>query len=77
MRNGSNILNYPYMTTEQYRVLERQKYGIIIKTTIIIIIIIMRMNNSSANEICAMWKQNATQVIAIVTSSTGRIPKSL
>ena len=30
-----------------------------------------------ANEICAMWKQNATQVVPIVISSTGVIPKSL
>jgi len=30
-----------------------------------------------ANEICAMWKQKATQVIPIVISSTGVIPKSL
>ena len=30
-----------------------------------------------ANEICAMWKQNAAQVIPIVISSTGVIPKSL
>jgi len=30
-----------------------------------------------ANEICAMWKQNAAQVILIVMSSTGVIPKSL
>jgi len=30
-----------------------------------------------ANEICAMWKQNAAQVIPIVISSTGAIPKSL
>ena len=29
-----------------------------------------------ANEICAMWKQNAAQVIPIVIS-TGVIPKSL
>jgi hypothetical protein len=28
-------------------------------------------------EICAMWKQNAAQVIPIVISSTGVIPKSL
>jgi len=28
------------------------------------------------NEICAMWKQKATQVIPIVTSSTGVITKS-
>jgi hypothetical protein len=27
-----------------------------------------------ANEICAMWKQNAVQVIPIVISSTGVIP---
>jgi hypothetical protein len=30
-----------------------------------------------ANEICAMWKQNAVQVIPIVISSTGVNPKSL
>jgi predicted PurR-regulated permease PerM len=30
-----------------------------------------------ANEICAMWKQNAVQVISIVIPSTGGIPKSL
>jgi hypothetical protein len=30
-----------------------------------------------ANEICAMWKQNAVKVIPIVISSTAVIPKSL
>jgi len=30
-----------------------------------------------ANEICAMWKQKAAQMISIVISSTGVIPKSL
>jgi hypothetical protein len=30
-----------------------------------------------AKEICAMWKQNTAQVIPIVISSTGVIPKSL
>ena len=30
-----------------------------------------------ANEICAMWNQKAAQVIPIVISSTGIIPKSL
>jgi len=30
-----------------------------------------------ANEICAMWKQKAAQVILIVISSTEVIPKSL
>jgi len=30
-----------------------------------------------ANEICNMWKQKAAQVIPIVISSTGVIPKSL
>ena len=30
-----------------------------------------------ANEICAMWKQKAAQVIRITISSTGVIPKSL
>jgi len=30
-----------------------------------------------AYEICAMWKQKAAQVIPIVISSTGVIPKSL
>ena len=29
------------------------------------------------NEICAMWEQKAAQVIPIVISSTGVIPKSL
>ena len=29
-----------------------------------------------ANEICAMWKQKAAQMIPIVISSTGVIPKS-
>jgi len=30
-----------------------------------------------ANEICAMWKQKAAQLIQIVIASTGVIPKSL
>ena len=30
-----------------------------------------------ANEICAMWKQNAAQVIPIAISSMGVSPKSL
>jgi len=30
-----------------------------------------------ANEICAMWNKNAAQVIPIVISSTGVIPKSV
>ena len=30
-----------------------------------------------ANEICAMWKQKAAQVIPIVMTSTEVIPKSL
>ena len=30
-----------------------------------------------ANEICSMWRQKAAQVIPIVISSTGAIPKSL
>jgi hypothetical protein len=30
-----------------------------------------------ANELCAMWKQNAVQMIPIVIPSTGDIPKSL
>jgi len=30
-----------------------------------------------ANEICAMWKQNTSQVIPLVISSTGVIPKPL
>jgi hypothetical protein len=30
-----------------------------------------------ANEICAMWKQNAAPVIPIIISSTGVVPKSL
>jgi len=42
-------------------------------TIIIIIIIIIIMEN----EICAMWEQKVAQVIPIVISSTGVIPKSL
>jgi len=34
-------------------------------------------NKYLENEICAMWKQKAAQVIPIVISSTGVIPKSL
>jgi hypothetical protein len=30
-----------------------------------------------ANEICAMWEENTAQVIPLVISSTGVIPKSL
>jgi len=30
-----------------------------------------------ANEVCAMWKQNTAQVIPLLISSTGIIPKSL
>jgi hypothetical protein len=30
-----------------------------------------------ANEICVMWKQNTAQVIPLVISATGVIPKSL
>jgi hypothetical protein len=54
---------------------------------IIVIIIIIIINKTIAdkqnkyqelaNEICAMWKQKAVQVIAMVISSTGVIPKSL
>jgi len=34
-------------------------------------------NQELVNKICAVWKQNAAQVIPIVISSTGVIPKSL
>jgi lysophospholipase L1-like esterase len=34
-------------------------------------------NQELANEICAMWKQNAAQAIPIVISYTAVIPKSL
>jgi hypothetical protein len=46
---------------------------------IIIIIITDKQNKyqEQANEICAMWKQNAAQLIPIAISSTGLIPKSL
>jgi hypothetical protein len=47
---------------------------------IIIIIIIADKENKYqelANEICAMWKQKAVEVIPIVISSTAVIPKSL
>ena len=52
---------------------------IIIMIIIIIIIITDKLNKYEelANEICAMWKQNAAQVIPISISSTGVIPKSL
>jgi len=42
-------------------------------------IITDKQNNyqEMANEICAMWKQKAAQVIPIAISSTGVIPKSL
>jgi hypothetical protein len=33
--------------------------------------------NELANAICAMWKQNTAQVIPLLISSTGVIPKSL
>ena len=36
-----------------------------------------KKNQELANEICAMWKQNAAQVIPLVISSTAVIPKSL
>jgi hypothetical protein len=42
----------------------------------IIIIIIIITTTIMANEICAIWKQNAAQVIPITISSTGVIPKS-
>ena len=35
------------------------------------------MYQEMANAICAMWKEKAAQVIPIVISSTGVIPKSL
>jgi predicted Holliday junction resolvase-like endonuclease len=52
---------------------------------IIIIIIIITVTITEkqnkfqelANEICAMWKHNAAQVISLVISSTGVISKSL
>jgi hypothetical protein len=34
-------------------------------------------NQELTNEICAMWKHNTAQVIPLVISSTGVIPKSL
>jgi len=34
-------------------------------------------NNNNNNEICTMWKQKVAQVIPIVISSMGVIPKSL
>jgi hypothetical protein len=49
---------------------------------IMIIIIIIRTTDKQnkyqelANDVCAMWKQNAVQMIPIVISSTGVIPKS-
>jgi len=42
-----------------------------------IIIIIIKQIPRIANEICAMWKQNAARMIPIAVSSTEVIPKSL
>jgi len=44
---------------------------------IIIIIIVINKYQELANEICALWKQNTAQVIPLVISPTGVIPKSL
>jgi len=41
---------------------------------IIIVIIIIIITVIIMNEVCAMWKQNAAQVIPIAISSTGVIP---
>ena len=50
---------------------------IIIRRIISIIITIIEFYQELANEICALWKQNAAQVIPIAISYTGVIPKSL
>jgi hypothetical protein len=52
---------------------------IIIIIMIMTMIIIIKQNKYQelANETCAMWEQNAAQVIPIVISSMGVIPKSL
>jgi hypothetical protein len=47
---------------------------------IIIIIIITEKQNKYqelANVVCAMWKQNTAQLVPILISSAGVIPKSL
>jgi predicted PurR-regulated permease PerM len=51
----------------------------IIIVVIIIIIITDKQNKyqEMANEICAMWKQNTAQMIPLVISFTGVIPKPL
>jgi hypothetical protein len=41
------------------------------------IIIIINEYQELANKVCAMWKQKAAQMIPIVISTTGVIPKSL
>jgi hypothetical protein len=46
-------------------------------TTPIMMLLLLMMMMIWANEICAMWKQKAVQVIPIVISSTAVIPKSL
>ena len=54
-----------------------------LKSLIIIIIIIIIITDKQnkyqelANEICVMWKHKAAQVVPILISSTGVIPKSL
>jgi hypothetical protein len=77
--------------TTHLRIVERQIYMLLIVFLIIIIIIItvithnlaktitdkQNKHQELANEICAVWKQKAAQVIPIVISSRGVIPKSL
>jgi len=55
---------------------------IVISSTGVIYKLYNNNNNNNnirelANEICAMWKQNAAKVIPIVIPSTAVIPKSL
>jgi len=50
---------------------------IIMMMMMMMMIIIIIINQELANEICAMWKQNAVKVILIVIESMGVIPKSL
>ena len=67
--SGMNHLKIP-LHTEAIR-----SEGLLLLLLLIIIIIII--TEELANDICAVWKQNAAKMMLIVISSTGVIPKLL
>ena len=75
-RWGSPLVQEKYQ--EEQACDKRHPYRMMMMIIIIIIIVIIIIRRiRMANEICGMWKQKAAQVIPIVISSTGVIPKSL